>query len=137
MKILLDENLPEALIEPLRRLGHTVDSVGSLRLKGLDNGRLYREFASGYDLFFSKDREFATRVNRLTEVAPVSVILTVIRQQPEAQFVAEFMEGLRPLRLVHRGTRARMAESRIVQIPPCDLRGTPDRTCRGLVPWQL
>lgn len=92
MKILLDENLPEGLIEPLRRLRHIVDSVGSLRLKGLDNGQLYREVASGYDLFFTKDREFATRVNRLAEIAPVSVILTVIRQQPEAQFVAEFME---------------------------------------------
>jgi hypothetical protein len=38
VRILLDENLPEGLIEPLRGLDHTVDSVGSLRLKGLDNG---------------------------------------------------------------------------------------------------
>lgn len=45
MRILLDENLLEGLIEPLRFLGHAVDSVGSLRLKGLDNGRLYREVA--------------------------------------------------------------------------------------------
>ena len=59
MKILLDENLPEGLIEPLRQLGHIVDSVGSLRLKGLDNGRLYREVASGYDLFFTKDRSLS------------------------------------------------------------------------------
>jgi hypothetical protein len=88
---LLDENLPEGLIEPLRRLGHIVDSVGSLRLKGIDNGRLYREVASRYDLFFTKDREFAARVSGLTETAAVSVILTVIRQQPEAQFVAAFM----------------------------------------------
>ena len=48
MKILLDETLREGLIEPLRQLGHLVDSVGSLRLKGLENGRLYREVASGY-----------------------------------------------------------------------------------------
>ena len=91
MRILLDENLPEGLIEPLRRLGHLVDSVGSLRLKGIDNGRLYREVASQYDLFFTKDREFAARVTGRTETAAVSVILTVIRQQPEAQFVAAFM----------------------------------------------
>ena len=83
MRILLDENLPEALVEPLRGLGHTVDSVGSLRLKGLDNGRLYREVAAGYDLFFTKDREFAVRVSTLTAPAPVKVILTVIPQQPE------------------------------------------------------
>ena len=57
MKILLDENLPEGLIEPLGQLGHIVDSVGSLRLKGLENGRLYREVASGYDLFFTIIRQ--------------------------------------------------------------------------------
>lgn len=91
MRVLLDENLPEGLVEPLRLLGHTVDSVASLRLKGLDNGRLYREVASAYDLFFTKDREFADRVSTLAEPAPVRVILTVIRQQPEAQFVAAFM----------------------------------------------
>jgi len=93
VRILLDENLPEGLIEPLRLLGHAVDSVVSLRLKGLDNGRLYREVASGYDLFFTKDREFASRVSTVPKPAPVSVILTVIRQQPEAQFVAAFMEN--------------------------------------------
>lgn len=70
MRVLLDENLPEGLVVPLRLLGHTVDSVASLRLKGLDNGRLYREVASAYDLFFTKDREFANRVNTLAEPAP-------------------------------------------------------------------
>jgi hypothetical protein len=54
VKILLDENLPEGLIEPLRRLGHVVDSVGSLKLKGLDNSRLYREVAAEYALFFTR-----------------------------------------------------------------------------------
>ncbi len=91
MRILLDENLPEGLVEPLTRLGHAVDSVGSLRLKGLDNGRLYREVAHAYHLFFTKDREFARQVSLLAAPAPVSVILTVIRQQPEAQFVAAFI----------------------------------------------
>ncbi len=92
MRILLDENLPEGLIEPLRGLGHTVDSVSSLRLKGLDNGRLYREVALDYDLFFTKDRAFAVRVGTLAAPAPVRVILATIPQQPEAQFVAAFME---------------------------------------------
>jgi hypothetical protein len=93
VRILLDENLPEGLVEPLRRLGHRVDSVGSLQLKGIDNGRLYREVASGYDLFFTKDREFATWVSSLKEPEQVGVVLTVLRQQPEARFVAAFMEA--------------------------------------------
>ncbi len=93
MRILLDENLPEGLIEPLRALGHAVDSVGSLGLKGLENGRLYREVGSRYDLFFTKDRAFAGWVETLPERARVRVILAVIRQQPEAQFVAAFQES--------------------------------------------
>ena len=92
MRTLLDENLPEGLIEPLRGLGHVVDSVGSLGLKGLANGPLYREIAVDYDLFFTKDREFAARVQGLEEPARVKVVLTVIRQQLEAQFVAEFLK---------------------------------------------
>ena len=93
MRILLDENLPEGLLEPLRGLGHVVDSVGSLGLKGLENGRLYREVASNYDLFFTKDREFAARVGALSELARVRVVLTVIRQQPEPQFVDVFLQA--------------------------------------------
>jgi hypothetical protein len=62
-----------------------------LRLKGIDNGRLYREVASQYDFFFTKDREFAERVSNLTDTSAVNVILTVIPQQPEAEFVAAFM----------------------------------------------
>jgi len=80
VRILLDENLPEGLIEPLRRLGHHTDSVGSLRLKGLENSRLYREVAAGYDLFFTKDREFAARVTTVTQPPPVTAAGTSIRR---------------------------------------------------------
>jgi hypothetical protein len=42
VRILLDENMPESLRRALAELGHEVDSVTSLRLKGLDNGRAFR-----------------------------------------------------------------------------------------------
>jgi len=42
-------------------------------------------------LFFTKDREFAARVTGLTAPASVTVVLTIIRQQPEAEFVAAFV----------------------------------------------
>ena len=41
MKILLDENLPRKLVAALRAEGHEVESVITLRIQGLDNGRLY------------------------------------------------------------------------------------------------
>jgi hypothetical protein len=71
--------------------GTPFDSVASLKLKGLDNGRLYREVAVRYELFFTKDREFAERVVDLNEPGPVKIVLTILRQQPQAQFVAAFM----------------------------------------------
>ncbi|PYN18990.1 MAG: hypothetical protein DMD99_26410 [Candidatus Rokuibacteriota bacterium] len=115
MKILLDENLSEGLIEPLRQLGHIVDSVGSLRLKGLDNGRLYREVASGYDLFFTKDRQFVAQLDAVTEPSSVKVVLTIIRQQPEVQFVAAFM---RPLSALTGRPPGSCANGRVSATPP-------------------
>ena len=44
MKIFLDENLPRKLVDVLRAEGHAVESVHTLRLQGLANGKLY-EFA--------------------------------------------------------------------------------------------
>jgi hypothetical protein len=93
LNILLDENLPEALIAPLRALGHATDSIGSLKLKGLDNGRLYREIASDYDLFFTKDRDFGTNVGDSAQRGSVKVVVTVIRQQPAPGFVAAFIDA--------------------------------------------
>jgi hypothetical protein len=40
VKILLDENLPRKLVEALRAEGHTVESVHTLKMDGLDNGKL-------------------------------------------------------------------------------------------------
>ena len=70
MRILLDENMPESLRRALADLGHEVDSVASLRLKRLDNGRLYQDVAQRYELCFSKDRLFVTLCGRLTGRAP-------------------------------------------------------------------
>jgi predicted nuclease of predicted toxin-antitoxin system len=55
VKILLDENLPESLLKSLQRVGHQVDSVNTLRLKGIDNGTLYRQVAQNYELCFTRD----------------------------------------------------------------------------------
>jgi len=45
LKILLDENMPQSVRRELLRRGQDVDSVATLRLRGLDNGRLYRDVA--------------------------------------------------------------------------------------------
>lgn len=92
MKVLLDENMPESVRRALAGEGHEVDSIASLRLKGLDNGRLYREIAVRYEICFSKDREF---VRRAAEggTGPVKMILVAIPQQPAAEFTEQFLEA--------------------------------------------
>ena len=47
MKIFLDENLPRKLVDVLRAEGHDVESVHTLLLQGLANGKLYERFCCG------------------------------------------------------------------------------------------
>jgi hypothetical protein len=93
LRILLDENMPHGLLAPLRALGHEAESVDTLRLKGFENNRLYREVVQAYDLFFTKDRAFVERVRSLEPPASVKVVLTTLRQRPESEFVVTFMDA--------------------------------------------
>lgn len=95
MRILLDENMSESLRGALRELGHQVDSVASLRLKGLDNSRLYRDVAWQYDLCFTKDRGFVEAVRAIDQPGTVKVLRVVIPQAPRGQFTAAFVQAFR------------------------------------------
>jgi len=93
MKILLDENLPESLVLALRRLGHEVDSVNSLRLKGLDNSTLYRQVAQQYDLCFTKDAGFVHNVRQMPGPSRTKVLRVVLPQQPAKFFASAFVRA--------------------------------------------
>jgi Domain of unknown function (DUF5615) len=55
VKILLDENLPRKLVAALRAEGQEVESVHTLRMQGLDNGRLYQFAIQSFDVCFTRD----------------------------------------------------------------------------------
>ncbi len=93
MRILLDENIPESVRRALQELGHHVDSVVSLGLTGLENGRLYREVAQGYQLFFTKDRGFVETVRAIDLPTSAKVILVRIPQTPRGEFTRSFVEA--------------------------------------------
>lgn len=93
MRILLDENLPESLLAELQSLGHQAESVNSLRLKGLDNGTLYREVARGYDLCLTRDAGFTRGVQGLPEQSPVKLLRVTLPQTRASQFVRDFIEA--------------------------------------------
>ena len=93
MKILLDENMPESLLRALKQLGHEVDSVNHLKLKGLDNGTLYRQVAIAYDLCFTRNSGFAHNVRQMRDASHVKVLHVAIRQQRVEAFVPAFIDA--------------------------------------------
>jgi predicted nuclease of predicted toxin-antitoxin system len=93
MNILLDENLPDSLIDALQILGHNVDSINSLKMKGLDNGTLYQEVAQAYDLCFTKDAGFVHNVRQMKVDSSVKLLKVVLQQRPAKQFVDDFIQA--------------------------------------------
>ena len=93
MRVLLDENLPESLVAALRQSGHEVDSVNSLRLKGLDNSVLYRQVAQGYDLCFTRDAGFVVNVRRMRDPSNTKLLRVILPQRPAGLFVDDFMQA--------------------------------------------
>ena len=93
MRILLDENLPESLVAALQEVGHQVDSVNSLRLKGLDNSTLYQQVAQGYELCFTRDAGFVHNVRQMRGRSNTKLLRVILAQQPAKQFVDSFMQA--------------------------------------------
>ena len=93
MKILLDENMPESLAGALEDLGHEVDSVNSLKLKGIDNGTLYRQVAADYELCFTRDGDFARNVRQMRDPSAVKVLRVIVPQQRVESFLPAFIDA--------------------------------------------
>ena len=82
--------MPESLLGALEDLGHEVDSVNHLKLKGLDNGTLYRQVAVQYELCFTRDAGFAHNVRQLRDPSEVKVLRVIVPQQRTESFVSGF-----------------------------------------------
>ena len=95
MKILLDENLPRKLVAALRAEGHEAESVHTLRMQGLDNGRLYEFANQHFDLCFTRDASFANMVRRGQAPAKVKLLHVTLAQKPQDEFIADFIAAFR------------------------------------------
>lgn len=95
MKILLDENMPRKLQAALVAEGHEVESVRSLRLIGIDNGTLYNLASREYDLCFTRDAEFARRVQESATTTRLKLLRVLIPQTKQEEFVQAFLEAFR------------------------------------------
>ena len=95
MKLLLDENLPLKLVPALCAEGHEVESVHTLHMQGLDNGRLFQFACTQFDLFFTRDAGFAHNVRQMPVPARLKLIRVVLPQQRQDDFVRDFLVAFR------------------------------------------
>ncbi len=95
MKILLDENLPRKLVPALRAEGHEVESVITLRMQGLDNGRLYLFAIQNFDLCFTRDFGFINNVRQSKPPAKFKLLRVTLQQKPQDEFIKDFIAAFR------------------------------------------
>jgi predicted nuclease of predicted toxin-antitoxin system len=95
VKILLDENLPRRLVAALRAEGHEVESVHTLRLQGLENGKLYEFARDTFDLCFTRDRGFAESIKKPSQPKRLKLLRVTVPQKRQDDFVLDFLSAFR------------------------------------------
>ena len=95
MKILLDENLPRKLVAALRAEGHKVEPVYTLRMQGMDSGRLYQFARENFELCLTRDSGFANSVRQGVTMERFKLLRVTLPQKPQDEFVAEFIAVFR------------------------------------------
>lgn len=95
MRILLDENLPRKLAAALRTEGHAAESVHTLKMQGLDNGRLYKFACDNFDLCFTRDFGFIHNAKQGPAPATLKLLRVVLAQKPQDEFVSDFIAEFR------------------------------------------
>ena len=95
MKIFLDENLPRKLVAVLRAEGHEVESVHTLRMQGLANGKLYDFARESFDLCFTRDGGFANTVRGTSISTRLRLLRVNLVQKPQDEFVLDFLATFR------------------------------------------
>ncbi|MGH7975241.1 MAG: DUF5615 family PIN-like protein [Limisphaerales bacterium] len=99
MKILLDENLPRKLVAVLRAEGHEVESVITLRMQGLDNGKLYQFAIQNFEVCFTRDFGFASNVRQSKPPEKFKLLRVTLPQKPQDEFIKDFIAAFRATEL--------------------------------------
>ena len=95
MKILLDENLPRKLVAALRAEGHEVESVITLRMQGLDNGKLYQFAIQNFEFCFTRDFGFVNNVRQGKAPEKFKLLRVTLEQKPQDEFIKDFIAAFR------------------------------------------
>jgi predicted nuclease of predicted toxin-antitoxin system len=92
-EILLDENLPRKLVAALRAESHEVESIHTLKLQGLENGKLYEFARDSFDFCFTRDAGFANNVRQGAPLSRLKLLRVTLRQKPQEDFVQDFISA--------------------------------------------
>jgi predicted nuclease of predicted toxin-antitoxin system len=95
VKILLDENLPRKLVAALRAEGHEVESVITLRMQGLDNGKLYQFAIQNFEVSFTRDFGFIHNVRQGQAPEKFKLLRVTLEQKPQDEFIKDFIAAFR------------------------------------------
>jgi len=95
VKILLDENLPRKLVTALRAEGHEVESVITLLMQGLDNGRLYQFAIQNFEVCFTRDFSFINNIRQGKAPDKFKLLRVTLEQKPQDEFVKDFIAAFR------------------------------------------
>jgi predicted nuclease of predicted toxin-antitoxin system len=95
VKILLDENLPRKLVAALRAEGHEVESVITLRMQGLDNGKLYQFAIQNFEVCFTRDFGFINNVRQGKAPEKFKLLRVTLEQKPQDEFIKDFIAAFR------------------------------------------
>jgi predicted nuclease of predicted toxin-antitoxin system len=95
VKILLDENLRHKLVAALRAEGHEVESVITLRMQGLDNGKLYQFAVQNFEVCFTRDFGFTSNVRQGKAPEQFKLLHVTLPQKPQDEFNKDFIAAFR------------------------------------------
>ena len=79
----------------MRAEGQEVESIHTLRLQGLENGKLYEFARDSFDLCFTRDAGFANNVRHSAMPSRLKLLRVTLRQKPQDEFVRDFISVFR------------------------------------------
>ena len=87
--------MPRMLVARLRAEGYDMESIHTLRLQGLENGKLYEFAREAFDLCFTRDSGFAKAVRGTSISTRLKLLRVTLPQKPQDEFVLDFLSAFR------------------------------------------
>jgi len=79
----------------LRAEGHEVESVITLRMQGLDNGKLYEFARQNFRICFTRDFGFTHNVRHGKPPKNFQLLRVTLEQKPQDEFIKDFIAAFR------------------------------------------